>query len=90
MIDPVNPAKVIEEMGARFSELLQNTPARDFEKNVKAMFTAAFARLDLVTREEFEVQKALLASTREKLEALEKRVAELEGNTRQPAEPSAQ
>ena len=46
------------------------------------MFTAAFARLDLVTREEFEVQKALLASTREKLEALERRVAELDATAK--------
>jgi len=82
MIDPGNPAKVFEEFGAKFSELLQSTPARDFEKNAKAMFAAAFARLDLVTREEFEVQKALLASTREKLEALERRVAELDATAK--------
>lgn len=82
MIDPANPGKVFEEFGAKFSELLQNTPARDLEKNAKAMFTAAFARLDLVTREEFEVQKALLMSTREKLDALEKRIAELESTNR--------
>lgn len=88
MIDPGNPGKVFEEFGAKFSELLQSTPARDFEKNAKAMFAAAFARLDLVTREEFEVQKALLASTREKLEALERRVAELEGSDKKDSSAS--
>jgi ubiquinone biosynthesis accessory factor UbiK len=78
MINPGNPAKVFEELSNKFSELLQSSPARDFEKNAKALFSAAFARLDLVTREEFEVQKALLASTREKLDALERRISEFE------------
>lgn len=87
MIDPSNPAKIFEEMGNKFSELMQSGPARDFEKNARAMFASAFSRLDLVTREEFEVQKALLASTREKLDALEKRIAELEVATASKEDP---
>ncbi len=51
----------------------------DVEKNVRAAMSATFAKLDLVTREEFDVQTQVLHRTREKLEALEKRVAELEG-----------
>ncbi|KKM98345.1 hypothetical protein LCGC14_1158890 [marine sediment metagenome] len=50
----------------------------DVEKNVRSALTSGFSKLDLVTREEFEVQTQVLARTREKLEALEKRVAELE------------
>lgn len=50
----------------------------DLEKNVHALLQSALAKLDLVSREEFEVQKAVLAKTRHKLEDLEKRVAELE------------
>jgi BMFP domain-containing protein YqiC len=50
----------------------------DVEKNFHAILQSALARLDLVTREEFEVQKAVLAKTRQKLEALEQRVAEIE------------
>jgi BMFP domain-containing protein YqiC len=50
----------------------------DFERNLRAVLQSAFAKLDLVTREEFEVQSAVLARTRAKLEALERRVAELE------------
>jgi len=50
----------------------------DVEKNVRAAMSATFAKLDLVTREEFDVQTQVLHRTREKLEALEKRVAELE------------
>lgn len=50
----------------------------DIEKNLRAALQAGFARLDLVTREEFEVQTAVLARTRAKVEALESQVATLE------------
>ena len=50
----------------------------DMEKNFHAILQSALAKLDLVTREEFEVQKLVLAKTRSKLEDLEKRVAEME------------
>jgi BMFP domain-containing protein YqiC len=71
-------AKFFEDLNAKFSELLAASPAKDFEKNARAMMAAGFARLDLVTREEFDVQAKVLARTREKLEMLESRVAELE------------
>jgi BMFP domain-containing protein YqiC len=51
---------------------------QDMEKNFHAVLQSALGKLDLVTREEFEVQKAVLAKTRSKLEDLEKRVAEIE------------
>jgi hypothetical protein len=66
------------EMSARLSELLATSPARDIDKNVRALVSAALGRLDLVTRAEFDVQVKLLARTREQLAALEARVAELE------------
>lgn len=50
----------------------------DMEKHIRSALTATFHKLDLVTREEFDVQTQVLHRTREKLEALEKRVAELE------------
>ncbi len=50
----------------------------DVEKNFHAVLQSAFNKLNLVTREEFEVQAALLARTREKLDRMEKVVAELE------------
>lgn len=50
----------------------------DMEKNIHALLQSALSKLDLVSREEFEVQKAVLAKTRSRLEELEKRVAELE------------
>ena len=73
----VNP-QILGELGARIKELIANSPARDIEKNVRAMLASTFARLDLVTREEFDVQSAVLARTREKLVELETKLAELE------------
>ncbi len=61
------------------------SPARDAEKNLKAMLRGALGRLDLVTREEFDIQARVLLRTREKLDALEARVAELEEKSRRRA-----
>lgn len=73
----LNP-KLLDDISARISELLAATPARDIEKNTRALLSSAFARLDLVTREEFDIQATLLARALEKLAALEARVAMLE------------
>jgi ubiquinone biosynthesis accessory factor UbiK len=70
--------KLLDEIGARIKEVMARTPAADIERNMRASLSALFARLDLVTREEFDVQAAVLARTREKLAALEARLAELE------------
>lgn len=87
----LNP-KVLDEIGNKVSELIAASPAKDLEKNARALMLSMFARLDLVTREEFDVQKELLARTRAKLEALEARVAELEARlagSRDPGEREA-
>ncbi|MDR1662170.1 MAG: accessory factor UbiK family protein, partial [Azoarcus sp.] len=70
--------KFVDEIGARLSELAEGTPVRDIEKNLKALAASAFSKLDLVSREEFEVQRELLAKMRERLAELEARVAALE------------
>ena len=57
---------------------MQQSPAADLEKNLKALMSQRFSKLDLLTREEFDVQTEVLAKTRAKLEQLEARVAELE------------
>ena len=54
----------------------------ELQENFKSVLQAGLARLDLVTREEFEVQRAVLLKTREKLEALERSVAELDAAAR--------
>ncbi|MQR00662.1 accessory factor UbiK family protein [Glaciimonas soli] len=67
-----------EDMQSKINQAIENSPVKDIEKNVKAMMSSGFSRLDLVTREEFDVQAQVLAATREKLEAMETRVTELE------------
>ena len=78
-------SKFFENLNARIAEVIAASPAKDIEKNMKAMLTAMFARLDLVTREEFDLQVAVLQRTREKLEALEARLAEADKNKDEPA-----
>jgi BMFP domain-containing protein YqiC len=69
---------LFEEMDRRIREILAQSPAADLERNLKALLQSFFARLDLVTSEEFEVQREVLARARARLEELEARVAELE------------
>ena len=70
--------KFFDEMSAKLSEMVNSSPAKDIEKNVRALLMQGFAKLDLVTREEFDVQAQVLARAREQLTALEARVTELE------------
>lgn len=74
----MNKANFLDELQGKVQEMLANSPVKDVEKNMKAMLHQGFAKLELVTREEFDVQQQVLAKTRAKLEALEARVAELE------------
>jgi ubiquinone biosynthesis accessory factor UbiK len=68
----------LDELQQRLSALFAGTPAADVQKNLKALLMQQFARLELVTREEFDTQAQVLARTRAKLEALEQKVAALE------------
>ncbi len=72
--------QIFTDIQSKINEALENSPAKDLEKNVKAMMSQGFAKLDLVTREEFDIQAQVLAKTRAKLEALEARVAALEAS----------
>ena len=74
MINPQNIEQVLDSL----RRAVPGGLAEEVEKNLRAALTAAFARLNLVTREELEVQAAVLARTRARLEELEKQVAELE------------
>jgi len=78
-------AKKIEEVVQSFTNALPpgfTAIKADVEKNVRAAMSATFAKLDLVTREEFDIQTQVLHRTREKLEALAQRVAELESTAK--------
>ena len=70
--------KTWEDLNQKIKEVIEKSPAKDLEKNLRAMMEGVFARLNLVTREEFDVQAQLLARTREKLTELEARLARLD------------
>ncbi|WP_324780092.1 accessory factor UbiK family protein [Thiobacillus sedimenti] len=72
----------VNELVGKLGEVLKQSPARDIEQNLKAGLTSMLGKLDLVNREEFDVQTEVLARTREKLAQLEARVAELEKQQR--------
>ena len=74
----MNKTNFFDDLQAKINQAIENSPARDLEKNVKAMLTQGFSKLDLVTREEFDTQTQVLLRTRTRLEELERRVAELE------------
>ncbi len=76
--------RLFEDLSGRISALLAQSPAKDAEKNLRALLASFFSRLDLVTREEFDVQARLLARSREQINALEIRVAELEAKVSKP------
>ena len=71
-------SKVIDDITRRIEQLIANTPIEDVRRNLHVLMSGWFSRLDLVTREEFDVQQAVLRRTREKLTQMETRVAELE------------
>lgn len=76
--------KILDDINERLREVFAQSPAADLEKNMRAMLNGVFARLDLVTREEFDIQRQVLARTREKLERLEIQLTELEAASRTP------
>ena len=74
MLDP----KLFEDFSARLSAIVAASPVADIEKNARALLATFFTKLDLVSREEFDIQAQVLLRTREKMKALEERVARLE------------
>ena len=75
---PMADQRILEEIGARVSEVLKSSPARDVEKNLRALLMAFFDRFDLVMREDFEAQKRVLERAQVQLAELETRLAEIE------------
>ena len=74
----MNRSKLVDELGERLRQVLEASPAKDLERNVRAVLTSVFSRLDLVTREEFDVQREVLLRTRERMNELERKLAEIE------------
>ncbi len=68
----------VESLSSRLKEVVEKSPVGDLERNINALLQSAFTKMMLVSREEFDVQTEVLNRTRQKLEALEKKLSELE------------
>ncbi len=73
----MNPLNILQDMQQKIESMLQNSPAKDVQAHIKSLMNSTFNKLDLVTREEFEIQKQVLHHTRLKLELIEKQLDEL-------------
>jgi ubiquinone biosynthesis accessory factor UbiK len=80
----MNKNDFFNDLQSKINQAIENSPMKDVEKNVRALMSQGFSKLDLVTREEFDIQAQVLAKTRAKLEALEARVTELEAQLKKP------
>ena len=89
MVEGTGRQAAFQDLQQRIAELFRSSPAADLERNMKAMLAQAFQRMDLVTREEFDVQAALLERLRTRVAALESRLAELEARGQPPDPPAA-
>ena len=77
----VTDPRLFDEIGARLAKVLAASPASDVEKNVRALLTAFFERFDLVTRDDFEVQKRVLERAQARIADLERRLATFEAQS---------
>jgi BMFP domain-containing protein YqiC len=77
----VNERPSLDELSRRLEQALRDSPVQDFGKNVRALLISWFDRMDLVLREDFDVQKQLLERAQARLAELEARVAELESRS---------
>jgi len=85
-LHPMIDSRLLDDLRSRIDAALRDSPAPEIERNLRAMLAAWFDRLDLVLREDFEVQKKLLERAQTRLAELEARIAELE--SRAPPKPS--
>jgi len=68
----------LSELSNKIREIVKDSPLPDIEKNIDALLKSMFTKMELVTREEFDVQTGVLKRTRQKLEELEKKLSEIE------------
>ena len=68
----------LREISNKIREIVKDSPLPDIEKNIDALLKGMFTKMELVTREEFDVQTEVLQRTRQKLEELEKKLSEIE------------
>ena len=74
--------KKIQEISDKISEIIENSPISDMQNNVNALLQNTFTKLELVSREEFDVQTQVLKRTREKIEELERKLDALQARSK--------
>lgn len=73
------PSEKIKELSLKIRQLVESSPVSELESNIHALFQGALTKMELVSREEFDIQAALLARTQQQLRSLEEKIAALEG-----------
>ncbi len=74
--------KKIQEISDKISKIIENSPMSDMQNNVNALLQSTFTKLELVSREEFDVQTQVLKRTREKIEELERKLDALQARSK--------
>ena len=72
--------ETIQEISQKIKNIISDSPISDIEDNINALLKGMFTKMDLITREEFDVQTGVLKKTREKLEMLEAQLTKIEKN----------
>lgn len=81
--------KILDELQSKLGQIMESSPAKDIERNVRAILTQAVSRLELVTTEEYEVQRLTIVQLQNRVNMLEKRLSDLENRIQQSASTSS-
>ena len=81
--------KILDELQSKLGQIMESSPAKDIVRNVRAILTQAVSRLELVTSEEYEVQRLTIVQLQNRVNMLEKRLSDLENRIQQSASTSS-
>lgn len=81
--------KILDELQSKLGQIMESSPAKDIERNVRAILTQAISRLELVTTEEYEVQRLTIVQLQNRADILEKRLSDLENRVQQSENASS-
>ena len=81
--------KILDELQSKLGQIMDSSPAKDIERNVRAILTQAVSRLELVTSEEYEVQRLTIVQLQNRINMLEKRLSDLENRIQQSESASS-
>ncbi len=81
--------KILDELQSKLGQIMESSPAKDIERNVRAILTQAVSRLELVTSEEYEVQRLTIVQLQNRVNMLERRLSDLENRIQQSASTSS-